>query len=170
MSTVILKWNPAISMGVEEFIFAIHFYNAGSDPEDDVPRLDNWSIWEHEKVHKGDTFYLVKLGYGASGIVAKGRITGEPKAGSDWRGVGHKTFYADLQTDVAVNPDTMPVLTSERLSKEIPDFNWFKGHSGMVLSDEDAMILEVCWHNYMEENDVLIKERTNHRDTHVFVR
>ena len=47
--TVILKWNPAISSyGMIRFL---------SDICSEEPCSD-WSIWEHEKVRRGDKVYL----------------------------------------------------------------------------------------------------------------
>jgi hypothetical protein len=41
-------------------------------------------------------------------------------------------------------------LTTEKLSKAIPNFNWEEGHSGVVLDDTTAMQLDELWHDYMK--------------------
>ncbi len=113
----------------------------------------NWSIWDHDKVKKGDSFYLVKVGlYGQIGIVAKGTVTSDPYEGEDWSGKGRQTFYVDFMPDYLINPDVLPILDAATLSAKIPDFEWNGGHSGLVLTQQQAEALDCLWEEYLAVN------------------
>ena len=149
-NTVILKWNPSFSSyRVENYMLDLRGIIEGDDC------YFNWSVWDYPKIHKGDCVYWVKSGYGQVGIVAKGTITSDPYKDEDWSGQGRETYYVDFIPEVMINPDTLPILTSEELSKEIPDFDWFKGHSGLVLSESQAEKLEHIWEKFIEKNHEL---------------
>ena len=49
-------------------------------------------------------------------------------------------------------PDTAPMLTTEELMKAIPTFDWTGGHSGRILSKENAMKLEGLWSKYLKKH------------------
>lgn len=76
-----------------------------------------------------------------------------------WSGKGRVTYYVDFIPDVLLNPDTVPILTCEELQRAIPDFDWSKGHSGLVLNDEQAHQLDTLWKNFLLRNDYLFKEK-----------
>lgn len=145
MATFILKWNPAISSyTMTDFICELNLALSGGDPH------MNWSIHDHDLIRPGDTVYLLKVGHGATGIVAKGKVTSEAYEGADWSGKGRKTFYADFTPVFIVLPDVAPILTSQQLEQEIPDFDWYKGHSGLQLSAAQEGRLRQLWQEYME--------------------
>jgi len=139
-NTVILKWNPAISSnGMLAFLMEIARADACGD----------WSIHDHERVRAGDVFYMLKVGKGQNGIVKRGRITTDPVVDADWSGRGRKVYYADYEAEIMINPDAFDLLTSERLKEAIPDFDWFGGHSGVVLDERQAARLESLWEEYV---------------------
>ena len=153
MNTVILKWNPAFS-SYEMWRYLLDLRGAIKTGTCEF----NWSVWDFDKIHAGDRFYWVKLGYGQTGIVSSGLITSEPYRDVDWSGKGRETYYVDFVPDVMLNPDTLPILTSHELSDAIPDFDWFKGHSGMVLSEDQALRLENVWQSFLEKNNGLLEK------------
>ncbi len=72
------------------------------------------------------------------GIVGKGYVLQKPYLNYDWRtkdwlNFGRKIFYADFRLQYWVNPECAPFIESSTLEKEIPDFDWFGGHSGVFL-------------------------------------
>jgi len=141
--TVILKWNPAVSsLTMLDFLVGI----ANED------NLGDWSIYEHESVHTGDTFYMIKVGKGQTGIVMRGVITSDPVKGEDWSGRGREVYYCDYEAEIQINPDTFDLLSSEELRDAIPDFDWFAGHSGVVLNEEQAEKLESLWTAYFKQH------------------
>ena len=154
MKTVIFKWNPAFSS------YNMHHYL--SDLIDMVTEYEpdyNWSVWDWKQIHEGDRFFWVKVGmYGQTGIVASGKITSEPYKDEDWSGRGREAYYVDFLPDVAINPDALPILTCEELAKAIPDFEWDKGHSGLVLTDEQAEKLEQVWEKFLKKNEAAFSD------------
>ncbi len=147
MGIVILKWNPAFS-SYTMVRFLNHLEKCALANDGSIGM--NWSVWEYGKVHKGDTCFLLKVGYGQTGIVARGVITSEPYSGEDWSWRNRPTMYCDFDFEVMINPDAFPLLTSAELSEAIPEFDWFGGHSGMVLTEGQGEKLEQLWQNYMQ--------------------
>ena len=148
MKTVIFKWNPAFS-SYSMMHYLEDMYRLREEDCFDY----NWSVWNWQEIHKGDRFYMVKVGlYGQTGIVASGEITSEPYKGEDWSGKGRETYYVDFLPDVLLNPDALPILTCRELEQAIPDFEWARGHSGLVLTDLQAQKLEEVWAAFLEKN------------------
>ena len=50
-------------------------------------------------------------------------------------------------------------MRSERLAMEIPDFTWTEGHSGRILTEEQAYKLAILWDNYLKENAFIFEPR-----------
>ncbi len=142
-NTVILKWNPAIS-SVSMMDFLDLIANGGAEM--------NWSIREYEKVHRGDRFYMLKVGAGPSGIVAAGVLTSDPYPDEDWSGRGRTVYYCDYTAEIMINPAVFDLLGSEELRDSIPDFDWYGGHSGTVLTGTQADALELMWNSYLHDN------------------
>ena len=149
-NTVILKWNPAVSS-----------YNLIRFLDDIVQeeRESDWSIWEHERVKAGDTFYMLKVGNGQTGIVMRGKITSDPVPDEDWSGRGRRTFYCDYEAEIMINPDAFRLLNSEALRDNIPDFDWTGGHAGVILEKRSAAVLETMWSAYLRDNLAEFKSR-----------
>lgn len=144
MNTIILFWNPGISSYTIKRLREDLTHHA---------HVGNWSVWEHEKAHKGDRFFMVRCGEGKTGICMSGRFRSEPYKGEDWTGKGREVYYMDLRADIVIDPDLLPILSTEILSQEIPSFDWSDGHSGRVLPIADAEKLEKLWVDFLEEND-----------------
>ena len=139
-NTVIFKWNPAISS------YSMHQFLEEILDEDG---RGDWSVWDHERIHAGDIFYMLKVGKGQTGIVKRGVITSDPVTDEDWSRQSRLTFYCDYEAEIMINPDTFSLLTSEQLQEIIPDFDWFGGHSGVVLNEAQAAMLEELWNKYL---------------------
>lgn len=147
MATYILKWNPAISSyKMMDFLCEMDMAMAGGEPN------MNWSVWEYEEIKKGDFVYMLKVGYGATGIVAKGRVTARAYQGEDWSGRGRETYYVDFIPLCMVCADAAPILTSQQLAASIPDFDWRGGHSGQRLTPEQEAAMESLWDAYVLES------------------
>ena len=50
------------------------------------------------------------------------------------------------------DPDGEPFITTEELQKAIPDFDWEKGHSGELLTEEQAYALDKLWYEKVGKN------------------
>ena len=155
MNSVILKWNPAISSySMQHYLTDIMNLNRIGYHE------MNWSVWDYEKIHKDDRFYLLKVGqYGQTGIIAFGFISSNPYTGSDWRGKKQIIHYVNLDPYVMLNPDALPILSTERVQAEMPDFDVTGGHSGVVLTDSYAEKLNLLWWDFYNENRTTLFEQ-----------
>ncbi|MBQ6069329.1 MAG: hypothetical protein IJK84_07495 [Bacteroidales bacterium] len=143
--TFILMWNPAISSVTMEY----HQYCIENF---DTEHFD-WSVYEWEKAHEGDRFYLVRVGDGVTGIVMSGIFSSEPYIAEDWnekRG-SKQIHYMDMELNYIVNPETMPIITTAQLQDAIPDFDWEKGHSGILLTKKQAQKVERLFKQYLTE-------------------
>ena len=142
--TFIMRWNTDISN------------HKMTDFEDSMENFQkegfyyDWSIWDFKKVHVGDKFYMIRTGNGVNGVVMKGTLIGTPYVDEDWSGRGRKVYYIRMALSHLIHPDRAElVLTTEDLSKAIPDFNWQEGHSGVLLTDEQAVQLDLLWEEYL---------------------
>lgn len=144
MNTIILFWNPDISSYTIERL---------REDLSNYAHVGNWSVWEHDKAHKGDRFFMVRCGKGKIGICMSGRFRSEPYKDEDWSGKGREVYYMDLRADTVIDPDLLPILSTELLSKKIPSFDWSGGHSGRVLPAKEAKKLEKLWEEFLEENE-----------------
>lgn len=88
---------------------------------------------------------MVKVGPGTNGIVMSGEFTSDPYQGEDWSGKERQVFYMDMELKEMIHPGICPLLTSEELAREIPDFVWTGGHSGQLLTEEQAVKLQELW-------------------------
>ena len=153
-NTFILMWNPAISnYKIEEFEEQLRDMSEGFYDE------FSWAVWDHEQARDGDRFYMVKVGPGTNGIVMNGTFTSEPYQGEDWSGKGRTVFYMEMEIEEMIHPDRCPVLTSERLAEEIPDFDWKGGHSGRILTEEQAEKVAILWNQFLKENSFIFEPR-----------
>lgn len=144
MNAVILKWNPEISsFKMDDFLNGMRDF--------DHFRL-NWSVWEYEKVHQYDRFFMIRVGCGNTGIVMSGMIVSAPYKGKDWSGKGREVYYVDLHPSVMVNPDSSLPMTTEELSAHFPTFEWTRGHSGWVLSEDDSVKLMNLWELHQDKH------------------
>ena len=149
-NTVIFKWKPASSsISMMDFLQSI----VREEPESD------WSVWDHELVHTGDIFYMLKVGCGQTGLVMRGEVTSDPFPDEDWSRRGRQVFYCNYRAELMVNPDTFSILTSEALLDSIPGFDWQGGHSGLVLEPKQAEVLERMWNAWLTENAAEFRSR-----------
>ena len=143
MNIVVFKWNPAIS--------SISMFRYLKNISQKQCRGD-WSVWEYEKIRRNDRFFMLKVGYGTTGIVAAGKITSDPETDLDWRNAVEKIHYCKYRAEIIINPETFPILNTAVLESAIPDFDWRGGHSGMSLNFGQAESLCRLWDAYLLDN------------------
>ena len=154
-NTFILMWNPSISSYTMD-----RFEEDLRDMADGFMPIDfNWSVWDHEQARDGDRFFMVKVGPGTNGIMMSGTFFSDPYQGEDWSGIGRTVFYMDMEIDEMIHPDRCPILTSERLAEEVPDFEWKGGHSGRILTEEQAEKVAILWNQFLKENSFIFEPR-----------
>ena len=113
----------------------------------------NWSVYEWERAKMGDRFYMIRVGEGNTGVVMSGIFTSQPYASQDWNPNrnSRKIYYMDMKPNFIVNPEAQAIITTEQLQDAIPDFEWRKGHSGQLLSSEQAKKLEELFADYIQK-------------------
>lgn len=154
MKTVILLWNPAISdVPKSEMLSAMKMLNRRKEYDDTENWMAyNWHCWEHDKVSEEDRFFMLRVGDEYAGITMAGTVIEEAEPDGDRKNEGQQGYNIKVQPDTMVDTESVPFLSLEKLQREIPDFDWGEGHSGRVLSDEQARKLEVLWMEYLYEN------------------
>lgn len=136
--TYLLRWNPTISsFTLDTYRKAIVEYPEGFGC--------NWSIYEYEKAKRGDWFYMLRSGDDNPGIVWSGTFTSDPYEGDDWAGKNRKRMYMNFETSEFEDPDKPLPISIEKLMAAIPDIDWQKGHSGELLTQEQADVLNQLW-------------------------
>ena len=161
--TFIMRWNTDIS----NYTLS-EFENAMEDFFDEGFYYD-WSIWDYQKAHIGDHFYMIRTGEGANGVVMRGTIIGTPYPDEDWSGKGRKVYYIRMSLTNMIHPERTPLLlTTDELTEAIPDFNWKEGHSGEILSDSQADKLEDVWKDYIERTHAISSEEVVEGDFNDF--
>ena len=128
----LMRWNPTISSFTE------------SDYEKCIENMErgmfrmNWSIYEWEEARVGDMFYMMRVGDKKAGIVFSGLIISDPYVMDDWAGSSKRRLYVDLVCMNATAPGEKPMLSLDMLQTAMPEYNWAKGHSGVLLPDNVA--------------------------------
>ena len=126
----LMRWNPSISSFTEK-----DFEECIENMEHGMFRI-NWSIHEWEEARRGDVFYMMRVGDDKAGIVFNGQFISDPYPSDDWAGSTKRRMYVDM---ICMNPsESEPVIPWETLMDNIPDFDWAKGHSGILLPNEIA--------------------------------
>ncbi len=142
-NTFILFWNPAISsFSIQDYLNMMSHFDYATM---------NWSVWEHEKAHKGDRFFMIRCGKeGPNGLVMSGYFKSEPYRDEDWSGRGRDIYYMNLDLEYVGHPDSM-TLTPEILTDNFPDFDWYGGHSGRLFPAKDAPKLDMLFDVYLKQ-------------------
>lgn len=143
--TYLLRWNPTISS------FKLDDYRDVLSKYPDGFSGMNWSVYEWEEAHKGDHYYMLRTGDDKAGIVFQGVFTSDPYTGEDWAGNGKQRYYMDMDCFDCVPADEQSPISIEELEKAIPGIDWRRGHSGELLSSEDADKLNELWNNMIKQ-------------------
>lgn len=150
LNTFLLRWNPAISSyTMERFDDDMDFYAHNKCWDDND---FDWSVYEWEKAEEGDRFFMMRVGEGRTGIFAAGYFTSDPYKSDDWSGKGREVYYMRMCFEAIFHPERTDIITIEELQRELPDINWEKGHSGELLTPNDAARLEQIWEEHLEKH------------------
>ena len=135
MKLYILRWNPNIS----SWTYDRHEHLLGNILENDFDGM-NWSIYDFENLEEGDYWILQQVGTDKDGIAGFGTFTGEPYTSKSWKKKdGTNLFYADLYFDCIIDRRKTDFLSAGELEKIIPEIEWHKGHSGVLVEDADVV-------------------------------
>lgn len=126
----LMRWNPSVSSFTEQ-----DFNECLSNMVHGMFRI-NWSISDWQEARRGDFFYMLREGDDKAGIVFNGQFVSDPYPADDWAGSAKRRMYVDLVCQIIGDPKETPFISMEQLKKHIPTFNWEKGHSGEMLSED----------------------------------
>ena len=152
MKTIILMWNPEISN------VSVTAFRMGMKEEERT----SWEVHCHDRAEVGDIVYLVRCDKPTGGIVLRGIIASEPFRAEHWYTEGSHSWYAEIAVTHVLNPLTAPLITVEKLQREIPGFKWDGGHSGRVLRAGWARRLNGLWEDYLKANPNLFKGKNGY--------
>ena len=144
MKTFILLWNPEISNYSYKSYCREYLRNVGN--------VITWNLHDYEDAQPGDRVFWLRCGEGRTGILMAGTIYESAFEDVHWRYPEQRTSYVPFLVEYAVDPEEMPLITTDMLRKEMPDFEWNDGHSGRLLNPEYAEKLEMMWAKYVMEN------------------
>lgn len=155
INTFLLRWNPAISSyTMEQFDSDMEDY-AHYEYWDDF----NWSVHEWEKAQDGDRFFMLRVGEGKTGIFAAGHFISDPFKGEDWSGKGREVYYMTMEFDALFHPKRTEIITTEELQRALPNIDWEKGHSGELITTEDAECLNKMWNEHIKKHAEAFRPR-----------
>lgn len=132
----LMRWNPSISSFTEK-----DYEACVANMEHGMFRI-NWSIYEWEEARRGDFFYMMRVGDDKAGIVFSGQFLTDPYPGDDWGGSTKRRMYVDMVCMNPAEPQAGSNIPLEELQKAIPSFEWSRGHSGVLLSNNVTEELE----------------------------
>ncbi|SFO73959.1 hypothetical protein [Prevotella sp. tf2-5] len=132
----LMRWNPSISSFTEK-----DYEECVANMEHGMFRI-NWSIYDWEEARRGDFFYMMRVGDDKAGIVFSGQFLNDPYPGDDWGGSTKRRMYVDMVCMNPAEPQAGSNISLEKLQKAIPSFEWSRGHSGVLLSNNVTEELE----------------------------
>lgn len=137
MSSYLLSWNPKnFSTGGE-----------GSDQgtldyqKDEVVR---WSC-HSKQVAEGDHVYLIKLGKGSRGIIAKGVVTKSSYIDKCWKDASKERTYIDFRVEDIRHNCNEGLVPQVLLLKACPEQQWSPQSSGISIKPEYEDTVNWLW-------------------------
>ena len=128
----LMRWNPTVSSWTEK-----DYEDCMSDRVHGMFRI-NWSIFDWQEARRGDFFYMLRTGEEKAGIAFVGQFITDPYPGEDWEGSTRRRMYVDMVCLAPDETDSGPLVTLEELQQAIPSITWATGHSGVLLSEDEA--------------------------------
>lgn len=148
----VLRWNPSISSFTRDDFDNYMAQYQGTIPYDKENPL-SWNVWDWKEVSHRDLFVMVQVGQEINGIVCSGFLGGFPFQYEKEDGKLSKEHFFELTVEFMQRIDSTKVLTIDKLEKAIPNVDWLHGHSGELLSVEDAEKLGLLMVNELKEID-----------------
>jgi 5-methylcytosine-specific restriction protein A len=142
MNTFLFSWNP-IKWPWPEISESIVLLKTGKKVS------ETWTCVSHKKIKPGDRAFISKVGAAPRGIFASGYVSSEPFLSKGRK--GKDVFCVNIDFDVLLDPDTMPILTLDilnvgKLEKQL----WTPQSSGITIKEEFADELELVWKDFLE--------------------
>lgn len=138
----VLRWNPAISSCTyESFVDDLEWFKAGAWVDSERWGNDKalyWNVYDWKSVEYMDLFVMVQVGKGKTGIVGCGYLHSYPLQNEKPDGTLGRTRFFKLSYLFMQDPAKSNILSGEELCSAVPEVDWMHGHSGELLSTENA--------------------------------
>ena len=161
----VLRWNPSIS-GFTRDGFEDYFAQyKGTKPFDVDNKLD-WTVWDWKSVEHRDLYVMMQVGQKVNGIVWGGFLGGYPYQYKREDGTLTKRKFFQTVVEYMHRIEKTGLMTSDRLIEAVPEVDWLHGHSGELLSVENAEKLGLFLVNELkdvEENDDIYFDSYNQK-------
>lgn len=133
----VLRWNPTTS-GFTRDDFENYFAQYKGEKERDWDNKLNWAVYDWEDVMHRDLFVMVQVGQRVNGIVWGGFLGFFPFQYKLKDGSLSPSHYFETHVTFMHRIENTGILTADRLQAAIPEVDWLNGHSGELLSVENA--------------------------------
>ena len=129
----LLRWNPEVSnLSVDEY------NQIRKEPHSTLC----WSIWNWQEARSGDLFVMLRDGKKNPGIIFHGVFLDEPFERESWKDGAKMEHAVKISVESPTNPILRPLVPLDELNEKIPDMNWRRGHSGVLLTQEQSRKLQ----------------------------
>lgn len=148
MSSYLLSWNPKNFLSGGE----------GSDQETLDYQKDEIVRWScHSKqVLEGDNVYLIKLGKGTRGIIAKGVVTKASYIDKCWNDSTKERAYIDFRVEDIRHDCNEGLIPQVLLLKACPEQQWSPQSSGILIKSEYEETVNNLWLQGESEHSLAI--------------
>jgi len=137
MATYLLSWNPKnFNNGGDGSTKGQLIYKVGEKLE--------WSC-HSKQVKQGDIVYLIKLGDGARGIIAKGIVTKSSYTDVCWKDKNKQRSYIEFELQGLRNTCEQGLIPYVLLQNACPNQKWSPQSSGIQIQKEYASTLDELW-------------------------
>ncbi|MGK0269671.1 MAG: 5-methylcytosine-specific restriction protein B [Cocleimonas sp.] len=137
MSMYLLSWNPKnFSTGGEGSDTGVLDYKLGE--------VVRWSC-HSKQILEGDTVFLIKLGKGSRGIIAKGIVTKPSYLDECWKDATKERTYIDFRIDDIRHNCSEGLVPQVLLQKACPEQQWSPQSSGISIKTEYKKTVNELW-------------------------
>ena len=151
----VLRWNPRISSFNREGFEHYFAQYKGFIPNEHDDELD-WTVWDWKSVEHRDLYVMMQVGQKVNGIVWGGFFGGFPYQYKKEDGTLTRSRYFQTDVEYMHRIEKTGLMTADRLMRAVPEVDWLHGHSGELLSVDNAEKLGLFIVNELkdvEEND-----------------
>ena len=133
----LLSWNPKnFSTGGEGSDTGVLDYKLGE--------VVRWSC-HSKQVTEGDTVFLIKLGKGSRGIIAKGTVTKPSYLDECWKDATKERTYIDFRIEDIRHNCSEGLVPQVLLQKACPEQQWSPQSSGISIKAEYEKTVDDLW-------------------------
>ena len=148
MSSYLLSWNPK------------HFTTGGDGSKQGVldykpGEVVRWSCHSKQAV-EGDIVYLIKLGKGARGIIAKGTITKASYVDQCWKDASKQRTYIDFRLEEIRHSCSEGLVPQVLLQKSCPEQQWSPQSSGISIKPQYQNLIDELWQDGESKHSLAI--------------